>query len=536
VKPFTRGRSGGVLLLGVPLLLAFVPAGAAAQQRTPTPAARIVGGTAPNRPWPAQGYLKVALGGNATRICAGTLVSGRWFLTAGHCVTDRADPSIVLVPPSFTVYLGETDTTLFAPSEQFAVDSRERDPQFNRRAGTATHDLAVLHLARATPATPRYEPMRLVSAEEAALWSPGTVATVIGWGASSFGGPVTTQLQQAGVPILDDGACASAYPAADPNPFVATTMFCAGDGTADTCTGDSGGPIMVPRVDTFALAGVTSYGFDCGNAAKPGVYARVGAPGLNSWVRAQIPTAAIAINPTRPEPDTDVALTATATRPPSQIGVPTYRWDFDDDGAYDDAVGANVTLRRVHPGSTVVRVQESYSDDDRALAREVVTTAGSPLPLPPPPPPPPPTPGAAGAGSPPGSAGTPAGPDQASSGVLPALARLLPGPRSMSIRGLLDGRLTIGVRCSAACLLKARFTLDWRTARRLGLTRSTSNVLIGTGQRRLRNPGSVKVTIRLTKRALRALRRTRSGATRVRVTATAGRRTQRLERAIKLHA
>jgi DNA-binding CsgD family transcriptional regulator len=106
----------------------------------------------------------------------------------------------------------------------------------------------------------------------------------------------------------------------------------------------------------------------------------------------------------------------------------------------------------------------------------------------------------------------------------------------MSVSSLLDGRLTIGVRCSAACTLKARFTLDWRTARRLGLTRSTSNALIGTGQRRLRQAGSVKLTIRLTKRAVRALRRTRSGATRVRITATAPHRTQRLERAIKLHS
>jgi secreted trypsin-like serine protease len=514
-----------------------VPATAAAQERTPAPTARIVGGTPPNRAWPAQGMLEVALPDGTGRVCGGTLVSGRWFLTAGHCVTDRAPaPPTKLVPPMFTVSLGESDSTLFAPSERYAVDSVERDPLFDRRAGTANHDLAVVHLARATPATARYEPMRVVSAAESALWAPGTVATVIGWGASAFRGPLTTQLQQAGVPILGDDGCAAAYPASDPNPFDVLTMFCAGDGTSDTCTGDSGGPLMVPRVDTFALAGVTSYGLDCGNAAKPGVYARLGAPGLNRWFREQIPIASIAIAPGRPEPGSDVTLTATATKPGSQIGVPAYRWDLDDDGAYDDGAGRSAILLRIRPGSTVVRVQESYADGDRALAREVVTTAGSPLPQPPPPPPPPPRPGTAGSPAGPGAGGTQPSSGRPTPAAAPALARLLSGPRSMSVRSLLDGRVTIGVRCSAPCTLKARFTLDARTAKRVGLSWSGGSALLGTGERRLRKAGSVKLIIRLTKRARRALQRTRSGATRVRVNVASGQRRQRLERTIKLRA
>lgn len=524
-----------MFLLGIALLLALVPAGAAAQQRTPAPAARILGGTVPNRAWPAQGYLEVVLPAGAGRICGGTLVSGRWFLTAGHCVTDRAPaPPTKLLPTAFTVNLGESDTTQFAAAERFSVDGVVRDPLFSRRAGTANHDLALLHLTGATPATPRYEPMRIVDATETALWSPGTVATVIGWGASVFQGPLTTQLQQAGVPIITDDACNAAYPVSDPNPFDVLTMFCAGDSTADTCTGDSGGPLMVPRVDTFALAGVTSYGLECGDAAKPGVYARVGAADMNAWVRTQIPTASIAIVPGRPEPDSDVMLTATATRP-AALGLPAYRWDLNDDGVYDDGAGPSVILSRIDPGSTVVRVQETYPDGDRALAREVATTAGSPLPQPPPPPPPPPKPAPASAAPAPAPAVTPPEPVQASSVALPALARLLPGPRSMRVRSLLDGRLTIGVHCSAACTLNARFTLDGRTARRLGLTRSLVRVLIGTGARRLSRAGSVKLTIRLTNRAVRALGRARSGAARVRVTAADGRRTQRLRRTISLH-
>jgi hypothetical protein len=275
---------------------------------------------------------------------------------------------------------------------------------------------------------------------------------------------------------------------------------------------------------------VTSWGLSCGDPAKPGVYARVGAEDIIDWVRLQIPTAAISISPARPDPGTDVTLTATGMQPRS--GTRTYRWDLDDDGNYNDASGPVATLRRIPAGSTVVRVQESYPDGDRALAREVVTTAGSPLPLPPPPPPPPPKPAPAVVASsvPP----PPTAPARPSSIKLPPLARLLAGPRRIRARSLQSGRMTIGVHCSVACTLKARFTLDGRTAKRLKISKFATSTLIGTGEARLRKAGDVKLTIRLTRRAVRALRRTRSGATRVRVTARAGDRVQRLERAVTL--
>ena len=54
--------------------------------------------------------------------------------------------------------------------------------------------------------------MRLVTDAEIALWAPGTVATVLGWGAAVLHGPPQAQLQQAGVPIITDDACGGAYP------------------------------------------------------------------------------------------------------------------------------------------------------------------------------------------------------------------------------------------------------------------------------------------------------------------------------------
>ena len=521
-------QSWGAAALGALLCAALFPAGAGA----------ITGGTAPNRAWPAQALVSIAATATSdARSCGGTLVSGRFVLTAGHCVTDKGAPGPVppqLPPGAFTVSLGETDLNLFSAAQRFAVDAVDRDAQFAPRAGTANHDLGLLHLADPTPASPAFEPMRLVSGAEIALWSPGTVATVLGWGAAVFRGPLQTQLQQAGVPVITDDGCAGAYPASTPNPFDATTMVCAGDGTADTCSGDSGGPLLVPRVDTFALAGVTSYGFHCADPASPGVYARVGAAAMNAWVRERVPTAAITISPRSPDPGTNVLLTATTGN--VGLGPARFAWDLDDDGQYDDDTGTTAALRDISAGSTVVRVQASYADGDRALAREVVTTAGSPLPLPPPPPPPPPRPGTLDPVQQGDTQPSPLAASSAQNSALPPLARLLAGPRRVLVGSLLDGRVSIGVRCTAACALSARFTLDARTARKIGLVKAARNVLIGTGSKRLRRAGRVTIVIRLKRSAVKALRRAHDGATRVRVTASAGHRIQRLERTITLHS
>ena len=48
------------------------------------------------------------------------------------------------------------------------------------------------------------------------------------------------------------------------NIYPGSTKLCAGDGTRDTCNGDSGGALLSSQLGgSWAVVGVTSFGVDC---------------------------------------------------------------------------------------------------------------------------------------------------------------------------------------------------------------------------------------------------------------------------------
>uniref|UniRef100_H2Z4J4 Peptidase S1 domain-containing protein n=1 Tax=Ciona savignyi TaxID=51511 RepID=H2Z4J4_CIOSA len=118
-----------------------------------------------------------------------------------------------------------------------------------------------------------------------------------GWGATD---PnlieLSETLQEVNLRYLDMDACRFAYDQPPSDPFRIpnadklneTRMICAGRmrGGADTCVGDSGGPLMCQRCSTCSwyIAGITSYGTEnCGAVGRPGVYTKVLA--YEQWIR-----------------------------------------------------------------------------------------------------------------------------------------------------------------------------------------------------------------------------------------------------------
>lgn len=155
-------------------------------------------------------------------------------------------------------------------------------------------------------------------------WAPGTQLWAFGWGATgsrfdpgSSPSPANypTMLFKGGgqtMQRLTDATCEARHGSSS---FRSEDMLCVGQQSptassgADACYGDSGGPLLrasfgettgsmserVLQVNTQArhwrLVGVVSWGVGCGLSAKPGVYARVGAPALRSYVTAESPAA-----------------------------------------------------------------------------------------------------------------------------------------------------------------------------------------------------------------------------------------------------
>jgi hypothetical protein len=168
-------------------------------------------------------------------------------------------------------------------------------------------------------------------------------------------------------------------------------------------------------------------------------------------------------------------LTSTSTDPDG--GGVVSAWDLDGDGAFDDATGptavATMTTNRVG-----LKVRDAGGDSGiRYVALDVVAALAQ----------------------------NPQGPEA------PKSFTFKPTIRTPKLASLLSRGLTFNTGCPAGCKVTATIGVDKRTAKRLGL-RST---VLGSGK------GTTRVTVKLTPKARKALRRARSVRLKVALVATA---------------
>ncbi|SCN47621.1 trypsin domain lipoprotein [methanotrophic endosymbiont of Bathymodiolus azoricus (Menez Gwen)] len=104
--------------------------------------------------------------------------------------------------------------------------------------------------------------------------APGKPAFALGWGAViSSGDLFPLDLRQVVLPLVSNTTCSFSM-----NEDISDDMLCAGDGLGlrDTCSGDSGGPLIVfdSESHTWRQAGITSWGNGCAEFGTYGVYTR----------------------------------------------------------------------------------------------------------------------------------------------------------------------------------------------------------------------------------------------------------------------
>lgn len=215
--------------------------------------------------------------------CGGTHIGEGWILTAAHC-TDGIPAG------DFTVAVGIKNRSEQTASDQYSVVQVIEHPNYN--PFNFKNDIALLKLNRVPPGS--HVLMMTPTMMEGYL--PNEMVKAVGWGYDENNN-LPNILQEVSLPLADHARCNQVFDyvyTVDDVGFVTSKMICAGppDGSVDTCSGDSGGPLFIRTEAGTVQLGITSWGYGCALPYYYGVYTRVSS--YRDWVLSQIGVSASA--------------------------------------------------------------------------------------------------------------------------------------------------------------------------------------------------------------------------------------------------
>ncbi|CAK1587434.1 unnamed protein product [Parnassius mnemosyne] len=211
-------------------------------------------------------------------IGAGSLISPTFVLTAAHVLYENTYGKI-----EFALLGATNKTDIRSGIFRYIVRTIQHKLYVS---GSHPNDIALVELDYEVIFSKFTRPACLPVTGVAPDELPNSMI-IAGWGRIGQNANTSMTLKQGAMNVLEASECRKYF---KPNSFTwdPKTMLCGSSPTADTCSGDSGGPLMVPLTMTSKhcghfLAGIVSWGPVCG-LNKVGSYTRVSNPEYLKWI------------------------------------------------------------------------------------------------------------------------------------------------------------------------------------------------------------------------------------------------------------
>lgn len=221
---------------------------------------RIVNGKeVPDKKYPWMVYLEMSDGTS----CTGSIINDRYIITAAHCLEDAKR-----VKPYHCAGTGEVCISKLEKTKPLQVKRFFMHKGYKNKV----NDIGLIELAQPFKFSQTMSPICLATQipQRPQLFAAG-------WGDISKNRDANC-LREAPLTFVQPAECQKLH-RIDPKRTV-----CAGL-NADTCVGDSGGPLMTKQNGKVSQVGVTSWGpTDCSTKNRPvGVYESI--PAQMQWIR-----------------------------------------------------------------------------------------------------------------------------------------------------------------------------------------------------------------------------------------------------------